>query len=692
MPNRLAHETSPYLLQHQGNPVDWYPWGPEALERAKREDKPIFLSIGYSACHWCHVMEHESFENAAIAEKLNTSFVSIKVDREERPDLDQLYMNAVQMLTGRGGWPMSVFLTPKLKPFYGGTYWPPHAKHGMPGFDQILDAVSAAWTNNRVAADEAAENLTEELVKSVQQPNTTGEPEANLIQSAILQLARSYDRMYGGFGGAPKFPAPMSLRLLLRHGIRAHDASAVDMVRGTLDHMAAGGIYDHLGGGFARYSVDARWLVPHFEKMLYDNSQLAVAYLEAFQVTGKEQYSQTVRETLDYVLRDMTDPVGGFYSTEDADSEGIEGKFYTWKKSEIIDVLGVEAGETFALVYDASEEGNFEHANILNLPKTFEQQAALLGRPPAELGQELAASRAKLFEVRRGRIHPHKDDKVLVAWNGLMIEALALAGGALTEPRYLDAARKAAGFLSTDLRQSDGRLFHTWRKGKAKVDGYLDDYAYLACGLIALYEATFDARYLDQAIQLVDTVLERFGDSKAGGFFYTADDQETLLVRIKEFADNAVPNANAMATMALLKLGKLTGRERYVEAATKTLEASVPLIERYPSACGQMLLALDFWLGPSYEIVLAGDLAQPEVQQVRNDISRRFFPSKVLAYASDNPSPWLEALIVGKSPLGDAPTLYVCEGFTCQAPARGQEEIAHALDNLLPQGEFQGEN
>ncbi|QEG36867.1 thioredoxin domain-containing protein [Bythopirellula goksoeyrii] len=682
MPNRLANESSPYLLQHKDNPVDWYPWGPEALELARKEEKPIFLSIGYSACHWCHVMEHESFENEAIAKSLNEKFVCIKVDREERPDLDQVYMNAVQMLTGRGGWPMSVFLTPDLKPFYGGTYWPPEPKHGMPGFGQVIDAVAGAWINNRDAALETAERLTAELSKSVQGSGAEAKVSASWIAGAAGHFRQSYDSSYGGFGGAPKFPAPMSLRLLMRDWYRRQEQSSLDMVRGTLDHMAAGGIYDHLGGGFARYSVDARWLVPHFEKMLYDNAQLALAYLEAYQITGDENYAQVVRETLDYVLRDMTDPAGGFYSSEDADSEGVEGKFYTWTPEQLREVLDDSAAATFAKIYDVSEEGNFEHSNILNLPKIIDQHAKIMGRDSAELHRELAESRSKLFTAREKRIHPHKDDKVLVAWNGLTIEALAEAGAVLDEPKYLAAAEKAADFLLSDLREADGRLLHTWRHGEAKVQAYLDDYTYLANGLITLYEATFVARYLEEAISLMDVVLARFADEEQGGFFFTADDQEKLLVRNKDFTDNAVPSGNAMAALILVKLGKLTCNKQYLDSATRTVQGAAELATRYPSATAQTLLAVDLLVGPTYEMVLAADLASEESKQVISKLHEQFLPNKVLALASDHAPAALAELLRGKEMQAKAPTLYICEGFTCQAPAQGKEEILHAVEAL----------
>lgn len=679
MANRLARESSPYLLQHQNNPVDWYPWGPEALALAKQENKPIFLSIGYSACHWCHVMEHESFENQDIARALNENFVCIKVDREERPDVDQIYMNAVQMLTGRGGWPMSVFLTPELKPFYGGTYWPPESRHGMPGFNEIIAAVARAWNDNHEAVIETSNQLTEELARTADAAGASGELSAALLTNGAAYLVRTYDHAYGGFGGAPKFPAPMALRLLMRIHLRQQDRDALGMVTGTLDRMAAGGIYDHLGGGFARYSVDAHWLVPHFEKMLYDNAQMAVTYLEAFQITGDGEYARVVRETLDYVLRDMTDPAGGFYSTEDADSEGVEGKFYTWTLDQVTDVLGERAAATFATVYDVTDTGNFEGTNILNLRRSIAQHAKILKRDVTDLQAELAQSRQQLFAAREQRIHPHKDDKVITAWNGLMIEALALAGVVLDEPRYLEAARKAAQFIDENVRRPDGRLLHTWRNGEAKIDAYLDDYSYLATASITLYEATGDARYIERARELVEVTQTHFADRERGGFYYTADDQQQLIVRNKEFADSALPSGNAMAALALTKLGKLTGESTLLTAAEETMRACVELMERYPAGTAQMLLAVDFYLGPSQEFVFVGD-GGSESKKALADLHRRFLPHKLLAFAGDNSAPALAELLRGKTMVNGEPTLYICENFSCQAPVSGSQNIATALD------------
>ncbi|HEX6963093.1 MAG TPA: thioredoxin domain-containing protein [Lacipirellula sp.] len=684
MPNHLANESSPYLLQHKDNPVDWHPWGPEALERSKREQKPIFLSIGYSACHWCHVMEHESFENERIAAIVNERFIPVKVDREERPDLDQIYMNATQMMTGHGGWPMSVFLTPELKPFYAGTYFPPTERGGMPGFDQVLAAVSDAWQKRREQVQEMAGQLSEELNRAGQAGGGHGELSTDLVENAVNQLVRAFDAQWGGFGRAPKFPHAMDLQLLLRFWNRTGHPHSLEMVRVTLDRMAAGGIYDHLGGGFARYSVDARWLVPHFEKMLYDNALLSAAYIEAYQATGEEGYARVARETIDYILRDMTDAAGGFYSTEDADSEGEEGKFYVWTPDEIEQILGEEAGVAFGRVYDVTDAGNFEGRNILNLPKTHAQWSKILGRDEEELSAELASSRQKLFEVRKQRVHPGKDDKIIVAWNGLMIDSLARAAAALDEPRYAAAATKAASFIRENLLRPDSRLLHTWRHGKAKLDAYLDDYAALANGLISLYEATFDGDQLVEAARLLDVVLEHFADRDAGGFYYTADDHEQLIARNKDVTDASVPSASGLAATALVRLGKLTGKRTYWEAGEATLRNAAGMMQQAPTAMGQMLLALDFYIGPTYEMVLAGDSGNEHTQSALRDVQQRFIPNKIIAAAlgkSNEAPPMLSELLSGRT-AGIEPTLYVCEGFACQEPAVGADAIRTKLDQL----------
>jgi uncharacterized protein YyaL (SSP411 family) len=692
MPNRLAHQTSPYLLQHAGNPVDWYPWGPEALERARAEDRPIFLSIGYSACHWCHVMEHESFEDAQIARLMNEHFVCIKVDREERPDLDQIYMNAVQIMTGRGGWPMSVFLTTDLKPFYGGTYWPPTSRGGMPGFDQVLTAVADAWQNRRAQAIEQADSLTEHL-KSVGRPVAESGPlNALHIEHAVTSLARSFDSTHGGFGGAPKFPHPMDLRLLARAWHRNRNESLLRVMTFTLDKMAAGGIYDQLGGGFHRYSVDERWLVPHFEKMLYDNALLIPCYLDAYLITGNGDYARVARESCEYVLREMTDRAGGFYSTQDADSEGEEGKFFVWTPDEVVQVLGEEAAKTFNYVYDVTPEGNFEHGkSILNRPKSLAQCAQILGRDTADLERELAESRQKLLEARENRVHPGLDDKVLIAWNGLMIDALAQAAGVLDEPRYLQAAMKAADFILNNMRRPDGRLLHSWRGGQATLDAYLDDYACLANALITLYEADFDERWFKAAIELCDVLLQRFADPDGGGFFFTASDHETLIARQKDLFDNAVPSGNSLAALVLIRLAKLTGRADLAAVAEATLIAATGVMRQAPAAAGQMLSALDMYLGPTPEIVILGDPQSSDTAESLRALAHRYIPNRVLACRKPDTinqgSAALADLFAGKRLGGAEPAIFICEQFACQAPVYGVAAALAAWNQLADKPE-----
>ena len=693
MVNRLANESSPYLLQHANNPVDWYPWGPEALELSRSDDKPIFLSIGYSACHWCHVMEHESFENEEVAVKMNELFVCVKVDREERPDLDQIYMNAVQLMTGHGGWPMSVFLTPRLQPFYGGTYWPPEPRQGMPGFKQVLLAVADAWANRRDAALEQAGKLTAHLRQFAAATTDSATITEDLLNAAAAKLERVFDFTYGGFGRAPKFPHPMDLQLLLRVWSRSKKDQLLDMVTLNLDKMAHGGIYDHLAGGFSRYSVDERWLVPHFEKMLYDNALLTSTYLEGFLVTGNPKYADVVRETIEYILCVMTDDEGGFHSTEDADSEGVEGKFYVWTPAEIRDVLGKACAERFCDVYDVSEVGNFEGQNILNLPRAIEQSAKLRNWDLRELNAELADSRAKLCAAREKRIHPGKDDKVLVSWNGLMIEALAKAAGVLGAPQYYDAAARAAKFLLTALRDENGRLLHCWRHGKAKLAAYLDDYAYLTCAMVTLYEASFEEAWIDEAVDLADVMLGHFADPEQGGFFFTADDHEALIARNKDLHDSSVPSGNSMAATALLRLGTLCGRADYLDAARGTLEMAHETMRNSPTAAGQMLVAANMLIGPMREIVFIGPVTSHEdaagIRQTAARFRQLFLPNCVVAgrpadAENHTQSPHLAALFEGKRQAGAGTTVYVCENFVCQAPVHGEDGIADLLRQLTP--------
>jgi uncharacterized protein len=675
-PNRLIHETSPYLKQHAYNPVNWFSWGDEALAEARRLDRPIFLSIGYSACHWCHVMEHESFEDPEIGRILNEHFISIKVDREERPDLDQIYMTAVQMLTQHGGWPMSVFLTPALKPFYGGTYFPPVDRYGMPSFKKLILALADAWKNRRTEIDANSEHIAVGIQDAMRldPPSPSGrgaggegELTEELLRNAGRLLERAFDPQHGGFGRAPKFPHPMELRLLLRIAKRFGDDDALGMVRKTLDAMAMGGIYDQLGGGFHRYSTDERWLVPHFEKMLYDNALLAVSYLEAFQVTGNAFYREIVEETLDYVLREMTDPTtGAFYSTQDADSEGVEGKFFVWTPQEIASILGHDDAKLFCSIYDVTDAGNWEGHNILHLS----------GGLDVETKARLADGKRTLYEVRSKRIWPGRDEKILTAWNALMINAFAKAAAALEKPEYAEAAVRAAGFLLTTMLREDGRLYRTTFAGATpKLNAYLEDYAYLADALVSLYEATFAPRWITAALALTRVMIEQFWDDAEGGFFYTGKDHETLIARNKDPHDNAIPSGNSMAVSALLRLAKLTGDADLDDKARRTLQLFRGLMSRSPTAAGQMLCALDFHLGPVQEIAVIGEASDPEVVEVLRLLRQPFRPHQVLAWTPDGDDEL--PLLKGRVAKG-AVTTYVCENFACQAPIVGVQALRDA--------------
>lgn len=676
--NRLAHETSPYLRQHQHNPVDWYSWGEESLRRARELDRPIFLSIGYSACHWCHVMEHESFEDPAVAAMLNEHFVSIKVDREERPDLDQVYMAAVQLLTGQGGWPMTVFLTPDLQPFYGGTYFPPDDRYGRPGFRRLLLAIAEAWQEKRAELVNQAREVTGRVQEALRlEPAGAGELSPELLRRAGAMLARVFDPRHGGFGQAPKFPHPMDLRLLLRIHQRFGDARALDMVRLTLDKMAWGGIYDHLGGGFHRYSTDERWLVPHFEKMLYDNALLAVAYLEAHQATREPFYREVVEETLDYVLREMTSPEGPFYSTQDADSEGEEGKFFVWTEREIDDVLGPELAGPFKYVYGVTPGGNWEGRTILSRSKTLSQCARLLNVEEAVLREHLQEAKRRLYEVRSRRVWPGRDEKVLTSWNGLMIAAFARAAQALDRPGYATAASRAAGFLLDRMRRPDGRLYRTWSAGsEPKLNGYLEDYAYVIDALVSVYEATFEPRWLRGALELAGVMVKQCWDEAEGGFFYTGKDHESLIARTKDPHDNATPSGNGMAATGLLRLAALTGREDLRDKAERTLILFRGLMEQSPMAAGQMLMALDYDLGPGEEIALVGDPAAEAVRRVLRAVRRGFRPHAVTALkpAAGDASELekLVPLLAGKEARDEVAT-YVCRDYACDAPLVGAD-------------------
>ncbi len=681
--NRLAHETSPYLLQHAHNPVQWYAWGEEAFAKARAEDRPIFLSVGYSACHWCHVMERECFESPAIAELMNRNFVNVKVDREERPDVDQIYMAAVQAMSGHGGWPMSVFLTPDLKPFYGGTYFPPTDRQGMPGFPRILQSVAQAWAERREQILSSAGELTGHL----QNLGKVGGTKAGALREEHLDrasgwLARVFDPKHGGFGDAPKFPHPMDLRVLLRQFHRTADAHALHMVEHTLREMARGGLYDHLGGGFARYSTDARWLVPHFEKMLYDNALLATVYLEAHQATGSDEFARVAAETLDYIVGRMAGPEGGFSSTEDADSEGVEGKYYVWTLAEVRAVLGEERARTFAAAYDVTKAGNWEHANILNQPSSLDQVARILGRSEADLRVELDASKALLLAARDRRVPPGQDTKVLTSWNGLAIAALALGARVLRAERYLDAARAAARFVLATLRTEDGRLLHSYKDGRARFNGYLEDYAYLIDGLVALFEAGGGAEFLVAALELTDVMIGEFHDPVDGGFFFTGTSHEALIARTKDVMDNATPSASAVAATVLLRLAALTGRDDLHGLARQTLESARGLIESAPSAAGQSLIALDFLLAPNREYAVIGGDDPAEFRGALEAIFAKFLPHKVVAPTATAVPADLAArvpLLADRPAVRGRVTTYICERFACQAPLVGLDALAEAL-------------
>ena len=677
MANRLAHETSPYLLQHAENPVDWYPWGEEALARARSQDKPIMLSIGYSACHWCHVMEHESFENPAIAELMNELFVNIKVDREERPDLDSIYMSAVQAISGHGGWPMTVFLTPDGVPFYGGTYYPPEDRAQMPGFPRVLRSVAEAYRTRRLEVRQSAEQL-----RSLLQRQIVSAQDGNLGPELLDQAARAllpqFDMQEGGLGGAPKFPQPMALEFLLRSHQRSATPGALEAAELTLTKMAWGGIYDQVGGGFHRYSVDAVWLVPHFEKMLYDNALLARVYLQAYQVTGKPLYRRVVEETLAYVEREMTDPGGGFYSTQDADSEGEEGKFFLWSSEEVEAILGPEDARLFCRYFDVTEHGNFEHRNILHLVATPEAGAATLGIEPERMRSVIERGRRALFEARERRVKPGRDEKVLTAWNGLMLRAFAEAAVALDRDDYRDVAIRNADFVLGNLRE-DGKLLRTWKDGRAKLNGYLEDYACYLDGLISLYEATFDRRWLAEARGIADVLLDQFPDEERGGFYDTGKDHEQLVSRPKDLFDNATPSGNTVAAEALQRLALLTGEERYRHAAEGILRLLGVLAAQHPAAFGRLLCALDFYLGSPKEIAIVGEPDAPGTRALLRTVFGRFLPNKVVAAAPPDGAPTDLPLLADRPARGGVATAYVCRNYACQAPVTGPEELAAQL-------------
>jgi uncharacterized protein len=651
MPNRLANETSPYLLQHKDNPVDWYAWGDEALRRSRDEDRPILLSIGYSACHWCHVMERESFEDAETARLMNDLFVCIKLDREERPDLDSIYMEACQAMTGSGGWPLNVFLTPEQVPFYAGTYFPPQPRMGMPSWRQVVEAVAHAWEDKREDIRAGGARIAERLRGGAQLRPSANPMDARALDAAVESLRSQYDAANGGFGGAPKFPPASAVELLLRRG-------EAEMSAQTLRAMASGGMYDQVGGGFARYSVDPYWLVPHFEKMLYDNALLARAYLHGWQVLGDELFRVVCEETLDWALKEMRGPEGGFFSALDADSEGVEGKFYVWSVEEMRAALEGEPDADEAIAwFGATERGNFEGHNIpVRGP----------GRP-----EQVDDWRRSLYETRAQRVWPGLDDKRLTSWNALMISALAEAGAVLERPDYLEAATGCAEFVLGSLRDADGRLLRTWKDGQAKLNAYLEDHAYLLEALLTLYEASFDPRWFAEGRALADAMIERFADEEHGGFFETSSDHEELLARRKDLEDHPIPSGNASAAYGLLRLAALTGEHEYAERGVSVLRLVHELASEHPQAFGHLLQAMDFHLAPVKEVALVGDDPSALARVVRSS----FRPHLVLAGGKADGVPLLQ----DRPPVDGRPAAYVCESFACKAPVTEPEELERLL-------------
>jgi len=678
--NRLINETSPYLLQHAHNPVDWYPWGNEAFARAREENKPVLLSIGYSACHWCHVMAHESFENEEIATLMNELFVNIKVDREERPDLDTIYMNAVQMMTHHGGWPMTVFLTPDAVPFYGGTYFPPQDRYNMPGFPRILTSVAEAYRVRPTDIAETSNSLLGELRRMSVSDSSDQAIETELLDAAFVGIVRNYDSNNGGFGGAPKFPPAMSLEFLLRVHERTGNTDALEIIDDTAEKMAHGGIYDQLAGGFHRYSTDAKWLVPHFEKMLYDNALLARFYLHYFQLTKSDMARTTAVGILDYVLQEMMNPEGGFYSTQDADSEGHEGKFFVWDRVEIIEALGQRDGELFCKYFNVTEGGNFEGKNILNVTRPLIELAREAQVDEKELADVIEQSKLKLLEIRNRRIKPDRDEKILTAWNGLMLASFAEAGAILDRGDYTEAARKNAGFLLDQLWR-ENRLLRTFKDGVAKLNAYLEDYAFLTEGLLTLYETTGESRWLKSCIEITETMVEQFWDEQEGGFYFTGKDHEDLIVRTKDYFDNATPAGNSVAASVLLRLSVLLDKETYRNLGIAVLREVAHSARRYPSGFGYALTVAEFLLAGKKEVALIAT-DNEILKQFIDATWREFVPNKVVASSlsaeiENTPIRLLERRTVIE---GFAITAYVCQNYTCQIPATEMETF---MDQLL---------
>ena len=694
-PNRLIFEKSPYLLQHAYNPVDWYPWSPEAFKKAEDEDKPIFLSIGYSTCHWCHIMEKESFEDAEVAELLNDAFVCIKVDREERPDLDSVYMRVCQQLTGSGGWPLNIIMTPDKKPFFAATYIPGKSRFGQTGMKELIPRVKELWTRRRNELLESAVKVTEllqETEKTSHETSATEELGASTLDEAYFQLSQNFDDGNGGFGNAPKFPSPHNLTFLLRYWKRTSERKALEMAEKTLKTMRQGGIYDQLGFGFHRYSTDAEWLVPHFEKMLYDQAMLTMAYAEAYQATGDEEFKQTARETITYVLRDMTNPAGGFYSAEDADSEGEEGKFYLWTEEEIRQQLPEDQADFAITTFDIEKQGNFEDAltgkrtgkNILHMEKPPAQIAMDTHQSVRDVQKRLDHVRNTLFDARQKRIRPGRDDKILADWNGLMVAALSKAAQVFNELEYAKAAKRAADFILKNMCDSQKRLYHRYREGEAKVTGFLADYAFFVWGLIELYETLFDAEYLQRAVELTETLMKHFWDEHQGGFYLTPDDADVTLVRDKEIYDGALPSGNSVACLNLIRLAHMTDETQYEQKAAQLLRSFSNPISRAPSACTQLMSALDFAIGPSCEVIVAGDPDKADTKQMIETLRNRFTPRKVVLLNSSlsqhQRTRYLDTFTQDLTSKEGEATAYVCCNRVCNPPTTDPDKMMQLID------------
>ena len=690
MTNRLINETSPYLLQHAHNPVDWYPWGEDALARAREEDKPILLSIGYSACHWCHVMERESFENEDIAALMNQLFVNIKVDREERPDLDAVYMEAVHTLTGSGGWPMTVFLTPDGRPFYGGTYFPPADRGNMPGFPRVVQAIADAYSTRRGEVLQSINQLMGHLGQSSRLPRSLQPLTNETMHRAFQALAPAFDDQDGGFGNAPKFPQPMIYEFLLRYHLMSNNPRALEMAEATLQAMARGGMYDQVGGGFHRYSTDRLWLVPHFEKMLYDNALLSRLYLHAFQSTGNPFYRHIATDILDYVVREMTDSAGGFYSSQDADSEGEEGKFFVWTPDELEEALGRDDGELAAAYFGASQLGNFEGSNILHVPHDFQEFATAASLSPDQLEEALRSIRSRLLEIRESRVHPARDDKTLTGWNGLMLQAFAEAAAVLGREDYRSIAIENATFLLKEMRPN-GRLLRSYKDGQARVLGYLEDHAFLVNGLLDLYELTFDQHWMEQARSLADAMIDLFWDEDKGLFYETGRDAEELVVRPRELFDNAIPCGGSAAARALQRLSIFTGDQGYAQKAATTLRGVQSIVADHPMGMGNWLAALDFYVNPVKEVVVMGPLDHPATLRLLTAVHESYRPNKVLAGGEgsdvtghDTEDYAAMPLLEGRGLVDGLPTAYVCQNYACQLPVTDADELLKQLDGFPP--------